>query len=803
MDGIERAAAQAAGSAGSAEVVAGSHETAGVAASRAPHRGQVVQSLLRGPQPELRAMLAERTLVRTVAEWTPGRGLVVDLQASASGRGVRMRLRPLGDEAEPGWHEDVRRALRDVAVVAGRTWQAGTGTVTRLAELVRDPARSHSAIDDEWSGVAAGRLTERVPDAWGAPEVAWPESVHDRSGDILEALRGLPNAFVRVLLAAPTPMEREMLREELTGTWSRLHGMTLDAYTGAPVRIRLFAGVRSDARGARRAGSLAGLRSVLRGHGTALTFRDAGEAERRRFDGLDSADLAGFVRPEGWALALLRIPASGEAPVGGMRSVAPPLVERPLDMPLTRRTDALLLGTARTPQGRRTAVRIPVADLCRHVSIEGASGTGKTRLITQLVGELSRLGIGCTLLEHHGSGVDQALRALHPATAAQAIVVRHGDALAPGSVSLFDERERDRREQVIAEFADLMQQVFDPTQTGMVGPRWRRWFTLLCDAVATGFGEDATLLHVLAVAVDPSKVSQLAKRVAVRDRDLAFRLSREIGALSGDEAANLPAWAVSKFQPLVSQRTMREIVGRPRDSADVAALMEEGRTLLVDLGGPALGTPSARMLGALWLLKHWMAMGRRADRTRPHVIIVDEAHLMTFGALPAMLAEARKFGIGVVIASQSLDALSPELQRAIEANVGTRLTFRLGLNTAGRASAQLGGWPANELVRLPDLRAAASLMADGRQSEPFLLTVPAWPPVDLTAEEQAARLDARRVREWGPIAARPVVTDSEIALALAPVRSPRPQPPDEPPSFLDGLMSRRSRAGAAAPDADA
>ncbi len=775
--------------------------TARDASADRPFRGLLsVDALVRGPQPELRAALAERTLVRTVSEWEAGSGLVIDLQASANGESVRMTMHPIGGATHDDWADDVVRALSGIAKTTRCTSTGqGSASPTALVEVERDPARARRRVDDEDQ---LSPLSTSVERGQRAIEVAWPEAVHDPSGNVLEALRGLPHAFVRQLVAAPTDLERAMLHEELSAAWSGGPAV-LDGYLGSPVRMRAFAGLRG-------AGSPATLRAAVRGWGTALAFRETTEEERLTFDSLDADALVGFVRPEGWALALLRLPTSGERPVRGMRSVPPAVAEHPLDAPPSQTSDALVLGTARTVDGETVPLRMAASDLARHAAIEGRSGAGKTRLITAIIGELSRLDIGCTLLEHHGSGVDQALRALDPSAAERAIVVRHGDAHAPGSISLFDEADPDRREQMIAEFTELVQTIFDPGGQGIVGPRWRRWFTLLCDAVGTYFGREATLLHVLSIASDPSKVTRLAVRLAPIDRDLARRLGREVGELSGDEAVSLPAWAISKFQPLVGQRAMREILGRPRDSVDVARVIDEGRVLLVDLGGGALGTPSARMLGSLWLLKHWVAMGRRADRSRPHFIIVDEARLMTFGALPAMLAEARKFGFGIIIASQTIEGLAPALQSEIEANVGSHFSFRLGLNTAGRAAARLGAWPVGELVRLPDLRAATTLMRDGVPSEPFLLSVPAWPAPDPVAERQAAEIEARRVQEWAATMAHPVVTDADVSAALEDrtqrsgrARHPAPRVPstggedaatDGLPLFDQWLADRRATA---------
>src|SRR5690606_17360975 len=142
--------------------------------------------------------------------------------------------------------------------------------------------------------------------------------------------------------------------------------------------------------------SAASVRAAVRGWGSALTFRETDEAERLGFDALDADALAGAVRPEGWALALLRLPACGERPVRGMRSAALPVAEHPIDTLPPQTQDALLLGTVSTFEGRRAPLRVAAANLARHVSIEGRSGAGKTRLITTIIGELSRLGYGCT-----------------------------------------------------------------------------------------------------------------------------------------------------------------------------------------------------------------------------------------------------------------------------------------------------------------------------------------------------------------------------------------------------------------------
>lgn len=231
----------------------------------------------------------------------------------------------------------------------------------------------------------------------------------------------------------------------------------------------------------------------------------------------------------------------------------------------------------------------------------------------------------------------------------------------------------------------------------------------------------ASLVHIATILSDPGRIQSLSKALRTTNPDLSNRLASEVGQLSSSEAANVTSWVVSKFAPFTSSRVLRAILGTGLDAVDIDAVMEHGRGLLIDLGGPTLGTMQAQVLGAIWLLKHWLAMGRRPDVTRPHVIIVDEAHLFTYGALPQLLAESRKFGIGLVLATQSIDQLPTPLERAIEANVGTYVSLRLGTASALRASARFGDWPVDQFVRLPDLTAIASMNRGGRPTDPFTL----------------------------------------------------------------------------------
>lgn len=189
--------------------------------------------LFRGAQPQTRAAMAERALVRTIAEWAPGAGVALDLQTSRDGAAVRVRMRPLGDPPS-GWQRDARHSLEPIGVLtATRVVSSAPREPVVLAELERDPARSRLDLEEVDSTDGVQRAAEQ---AARISTVAWPEAVHDAAGDVLGALRGVPGAFVRVLLAAPAEMERAMLHDELAASWNRFAAMSRDAYMRSALR---------------------------------------------------------------------------------------------------------------------------------------------------------------------------------------------------------------------------------------------------------------------------------------------------------------------------------------------------------------------------------------------------------------------------------------------------------------------------------------------------------------------------------------------------------------------------------------
>lgn len=747
-----------------------------------------IEHLVRGAEPLQRGAEASRRLLRVVQEWGPQSSLTLTVGGSPTVAEASVAGRP-----EPGWADDVRWALGGVArlVPASRTSVSTPPVVSEVAP-VQGAARAdqaHWAHRAHWADwpvplfADLGRLLALDADA-------------DADADADDRARlGLQ---VRYRLAGVSALETSMLREELDETWDPGRGPGRH-YLETPTRLRVLIGssVPLPAR----------VRAVLRDWGTDLGLEQLDDARAAEAWCGDPVGLAGYARPFGVGLALLRLPVASASAFPGIPSAEPAVVSRPLDpVPPRPQAGAVCLGRARSADGSLVDVLTSLDDLTQHGFVQGASGSGKSTFLASLVLALHDAGASVTLLDPEGSTAATVVRHSSPRDADRIRLIRHGDPAFDVPLNILDAEPADR-ERMVDLFTEMIQQAQDPHSQGMVGPRWRRWFTLIAQAAALHLGPDATLVSVAAIASDMGRVRALADAVRSRDPDLAHRLHNEYGRLKGDEADGLVSWGISKLGPMLSGEQTRWIFGAGPDGVDVRAAMDAGQSLLVDLGAHRLGEPAGQAIGATYLLKHWAALSRRTNRDQRHFVIVDEAHLFAYGPLPKLLAEARKFGVGVIVATQHIGQLTTQLADALESNTGLFVSLRAGLQSGARASSRLDGWPVTELVRLPTFTAAASLTRDGLALPPFTLLVERYDELGGRAAGGSERADddsvARRIRASssalagdGRAALRPI-SDQELMGTLS--RS-RPAAAPGQSSFLDEWWESRQARAASSTD---
>ena len=123
--------------------------------------------------------------------------------------------------------------------------------------------------------------------------------------------------------------------------------------------------------------------------------------------------------------------------------------------------------------------------------------------------------------------------------------------------------------------------------------------------------------------------------------------------------------------------------------------MDRGRIVLASLPKGQVGEDATLLLGGLALGAFQHAGMSRADtplaERSPFSIMVDEFGSFVTGPLLELLAEARKYGVSITMATQSLAAMDEQVRRSMLANVGTLAAFRSAADDVAMLQREFAG----------------------------------------------------------------------------------------------------------------
>jgi len=111
---------------------------------------------------------------------------------------------------------------------------------------------------------------------------------------------------------------------------------------------------------------------------------------------------------------------------------------------------------------------------------------------------------------------------------------------------------------------------------------------------------------------------------------------------------------------------------------------------------------------------------QKEEERRPFYLYVDEMHSFVTDSFADILAEARKYKLGLFLAHQYIEQLTEPIRAAIFGNVGTMITFRVGATDAEYLEKEFHPiFNKTDFVNLPRYSMYLKLMIDGATSQPF------------------------------------------------------------------------------------
>ena len=320
-------------------------------------------------------------------------------------------------------------------------------------------------------------------------------------------------------------------------------------------------------------------------------------------------------------------------------------------------------------------------DRRRHIYIIGKTGTGKTELLRDLILQDIRTGKGVCLIDPHDLAED-LLNYIPPERAEDVVYFDPSDTERPMGLNLLEAYTEDQKHMVTTAIINLMYKLYDPYKTGIVGPRFEH---AIRNAMLTVMSQPgSTFVEVVRCLTDSRYVQELLPKIT--DPVIRRYWTDQIAQTADFHKSEVLDYIVSKFGRFVTNKMMRNIIGQSESAFDFRKVMDEGKILIINLAKGKIGEENSSFLGLILIPRLLMAAMSRQDvpenQRKDFYLYVDEFQNFATPDFAQILSEARKYRLNLTVANQFISQMEEEVKNAVFGNVGTIISFRVGVNDA-------------------------------------------------------------------------------------------------------------------------
>ncbi|MGH8545615.1 MAG: type IV secretory system conjugative DNA transfer family protein, partial [Gammaproteobacteria bacterium] len=324
-------------------------------------------------------------------------------------------------------------------------------------------------------------------------------------------------------------------------------------------------------------------------------------------------------------------------------------------------------------QGKTTTVTLGPEQRLRHTHVIGATGTGKSSLLLNLIIQDINNGEGLGVIDPHGDLIDQ--------------ILGHIPEKRFDDVVLFDPADTDYPIgfNILSAHSEIEKNILSSD----LGAVFRRLSTSWGDQMTSVLGnailafleseKGGTLLDLRHFLIDPEFRNSFLK--TVKDREVGYFWQKEFPLLSGRPQAPV----LTRLDTFLRPKIIRNMVGQKENRINFQEVLNKKKIFLVKLAQGLIGEENAYLLGAFIVSKlHQVVMGRQelGERERQNFwLYIDEFQNFITPSMAAILSGARKYRLGLVLSHQDLEQLSKrdsEVASSVISNPATRICFRLG-----------------------------------------------------------------------------------------------------------------------------
>jgi len=400
----------------------------------------------------------------------------------------------------------------------------------------------------------------------------------------------------------------------------------------------------------------------------------------------------------------------------GIRWFSAKRAPAPSDLP----KEGLILGE-NLYRGEKQTVRIKQDDRRRHLYSIGMTGTGKTTLFESMILQDIREGRGVGFFDPHGDAVNNLLGLIPENRMEDVVVFDPSDRDRPFGLNLLEWKTPEQKDFLVQETVQIFYKLFDPNNQGFIGPQFEHWMRNAALTLMESEG-GGTLIEVPRLFVDDEFRNR--KIAQVKDHVVKAFWEKQLAQTADFHKSEMYNYFISKFGRFMTNDMMRNIMGQAKSSFDVKDIMDNKKILLVNLSKGQVGEVNSNLLGMILVAKIFTAALARQQEgnseRQDYYLYVDEFQNFATDTFKSILSEARKYRLNLNITNQYIAQLPEDIRDAIIGNVGTLISFRIGVPDAEFMAHEFAPvFSEKDLNNIEAFNCYTKLLIDNTPSRPF------------------------------------------------------------------------------------
>jgi hypothetical protein len=389
-------------------------------------------------------------------------------------------------------------------------------------------------------------------------------------------------------------------------------------------------------------------------------------------------------------------------------------------------------------RGQHKPFYIRTPDMARHVYVCGASGSGKSTLLLSMMAAHARRGEGFGLIDPHGELADQVLDRIPAGRINHTIAFDPSDAW-PVGLNILASGDPSQRDLLVSRVVSLFKTVWGES---LIGPRSE---DLLRNATHAVIGiRGATLLWLPKFLVDDEFRAAVVEQIT--DPVVKKFWTQEFAGYSRQFREEVIAPIQNKLRSFLTMACMRGVIAQAHRKVLMSEVMDRSQIIVANLAKGKIGEDNAALLASLLLEEFYLSALARGLNRPQFFLYVDECQNVK-GAqgsvLDAILSEARKYLLSLVLSHQYLEQLPHQTQAAIFGNCATQIAFRVSGGDSEIFAQQFGGEPqATDYTHLANYTAYIRLSVNGETTYPFSMRT--LPPPKAEGHRDTIRTVSRK-----------------------------------------------------------